>query len=434
MRLGRTRPVCFALGEDDLRIFHGEEETHFQWPTADSPEAVDLLVQEVRPCLDGPRRPRVSLLLLPPLVDVRRVILPALKPREITAVLENHGSRYFPRPMAEAAIGWMALENGAEERVVLAAAADEAPLALLLEALRRAGHPVVRPVPAHTAWLLAAKRKADFRAHAEGSICIDLGHAVLSLGVRHGRVVSTPTFAREGLPGLIDRLRTQLRNGEPVVILGDGALADHLADDLRVGTPSEQMRIDDDPVRIAARFSDGCSEPVVLPARIRDQRATRRRRAEIGRWLTAGVLLLAAAGVDSWRLSRDLRDVRAMRADHADEVEEVLLVRDRIGAVDDWVDAAHAHLQDEVDWDLWLVAIIGALPPGAQLDQIAGREDEVEISGSAPSAADVLAAVRAVPGVVAVDPLQPVRRVRGPADSAEDQFSLAVRLSRESLP
>lgn len=434
MKLGRTHPVCFAVGQDGVRVLRGEEEARFPWPAEDAPESVEQIIQEVRACLDDPGRARVSVLLLPPFVDVRRVTLPPLRPREITAVLENHGSRYFPRPMAEAATGWMPLESAGDDTAVLAAAAEQAPLAFLLEALSRLGHPVVNPVPAHAAWLLAAKRKTPFRADAESSVCIDIGQGALILGVRHGRLVSTTTFAREGLPGLIDRLRTGLRNGGAVVILGDGALADDVADDLRVGTPSEPVRIDEDPVRTAASFAEVCDGPVVLPREVRERHARRWRRAEVARFVTAGLLLLVAAGLDSWRLSRELRHLRGLRTDHAAEVEAALGMRERIGAVDDWLTDTREHVQADVRWGEWLARIVEALPASAEIDQVAGRAGELEISGSASSSADVLGAIQAVPGVIAVDLVRPVRRVQGATGLAEDQFSLVVRLTRESRP
>lgn len=434
MRLARTRQVRLAVGEEGVRIFEGDEEGRFDWPDEDAPDSGEHVIGEIRALIGGSGRARASVVLLPPLVDVRRVELPALRSPEVTAVLENHTSRYFPRRLTDVATGWVPLKDDGDGRLVLAAAAEAEPVSLLLDALEREGHTVSGPVPAHVGWVRAAKREASFRGEVGGSVCVESGRGWVILELRRDRLVRTTWFAPKDLPVLADRLCGEMRNGAPVVVVGEGASAEELSDALRVGTPREPIRLLEDPVRLAGRFAASSRRLTVLPRHVRERRAKRRRRAQVARFVAAGLLLLIAAGLDSWRLSRELTEVRASRARHAAEVQRILSIRDEIAAVDRWLEDARQHVVGSVDWSGWLVSVAEALPAGAHLDRIAGRSGELEISGSAPSSADVLSAIQAVPGVIAVDLPRPVRRVQGPAGSSEDQFSFVARLSEPSVP
>lgn len=434
MRLARTRKLRLAVGEEGVLIFAGAEERRFDWPDEAVADPVEDVVGEIRALIGGPGRARASVVLLPPLVDVRRVELPALRSREVTAVLENHASRYFPRRLTDVATGWVPLKDEGDGTVVMAAAAEAEPVSLLLDALEREGHMVVGPVPAHVAWVRAAKREASFRGEVGGSVCVGGGRGWVILELRRDRLVRTTWFAPKDLSVLADRLRGEMRNGASVVVVGEGASADDLSDALRVGTPREPIRLLEDPVRLAARFAASSRRLTVLPHHVRERRAGRRRRAQIVRFVAAGLLLLIAAGLNSWRLSRELMEVRASRARHAAEVQRILAIRDEIAAVDRWLKDARQHVAGSVEWSEWLIRVAEALPAGTHLDRIAGRSGELEISGSAPSSADVLSAIQAVPGVIAVDLTRPVRRVQGLAGSSEDQFSFVVRLPEPSVP
>jgi hypothetical protein len=128
-------------------------------------------------------------------------------------------------------------------------------------------------------------------------------------------------------------------------------------------------------------------------------------------------------------MARDLGAIREERAAHADEVEELLGLRDRLGKIDDWIVGARQQAAIAASWSVPITRLAHALPDGVQLDRVAGRASAIEITGSAPSAGDVLAAVQPLPGVASVELSGPIRRVGRADGSSEEQFSLIVRLT-----
>lgn len=432
MKLARGREVSVCVGPDGLHVFGPDEETAFRWP-APGADFEHRFAEELRSALDGIGRARVSVILLPPFVDVKRLELPPLRSREITAVLDNHASRYFPRRITRVATGWSPLKEGSGGDI-LAAAADEEPLTLLLDILQSEGHSVRDPVPAHMAWARAAMREGSVPAKVQVSVCIEMDCGWTILGLRAGRVVSSTTFPPESVPLVAERLRAVLNEGGSVVVVGEGTSIDGLADALCAGTPREPVRLAEDPVRLASRFAASCRGPTVLPRHLRERRVRSRRKAEGLRLVAAGLLLLIAVGLDTWRLSGDLTVIRARRAAHSAEVEQILGMQDRISELDTWFAETLEHAETAIPWSQWLARVVGALPAGTRLDQIIARPGELEIVGSGANSAAVLGAVEVLPGIVAVDVARPVRRVQGPAGLPEEQFALVVRIDGESLP
>lgn len=156
--------------------------------------------------------------------------------------------------------------------------------------------------------------------------------------------------------------------------------------------------------------------------------------AEVARFVVAGLVVVSAAGLHTLGMSRDLTEVRAERAAHAAEVERLLAIQDRVSTVDAWFTDAREHVRAGGGWSEWLTRIVGALPAGTRLDQIVGRTGELEIVGTTGRSSDVLTALQALPGVIAVDLPRPVRRVEGPAGTPRDQFSFVVRIDVASVP
>jgi hypothetical protein len=318
----------------------------------------------------GLAQARVSVALLPPLVELRRVTLPPLRADERRRVLARDVARYF--------IGVREPQVVSSE-APLAAAAPARLIDDVEAAVAGVGWVLGGVVPAHVAW--AAKAR-------DGRVAAPLPHATEVLRVEQGRVVE----------------RGRLRPGE----------ADPNATEI-------------DPYAVAAEYAprvhalDLCSD---------ERRKVRGRRAgRIARTLVTGAAacVLAAAGLDYWGLGRELATVRERRAALAPQVSAAMRTRDSLGTVAGVVATLGTLEATSPRWSTFLTDLADYLPRDAHLVAVRAVGDSVAAVGIAREAAGVFEGLARMPHLAGVRADGPIRQEVAPSGVVREHFGLSAR-------
>lgn len=289
----------------------------------------------------------VTVAVLPPLVDVRRIPMPTLRADEHRRVIARDAARYFV---------------GARDPLVVGsdppfAAAISAPLITSLEAaVAQIGWRLRSIVPAHVAWAAHSR---------DGQIVVRATHFAELLELRNGKVVQ----------------RARLRAAETAA----GATVI-------------------DPFVIAAEQAPRLAEnalEVVTEAR----RAIRRQRA---RRLTgvlaaaAALCLLVSAALDYWGLNRELSSLRDRRIAIAADLARVMHARDSLARVEGILGSLQSIEERSPNWSLFFADLADYLPREAHLVAFRSVGDSVAMVGIAPEAANVFQGLERMPQLSAV--------------------------------
>lgn len=376
----------------------------------------------------------VDWVILPPLVDVRSLEVPPLKPQQTTTALERHASRYFPAALHPQVVAWRAVgrPRGTPVRLV-AAAAPEGSLAQLRAELHAAGLRPSAPTPATEAWVAAAK--AAVPALVDGAVLVaDQDHAV-AIAVRAGGVADTAMLPARAFGHVADRIR-RLADGGPVVILGAGDARVTLETSLRSGSVSSDTSTLDlrngpseDAAVLAARHA---GSGVLALVSAGERQAVMRRERRVGRllWAVAALLFLLAGAFKMWGVHRELKAVQVERADLHAEVTVALAGMQRLEDLQSTVLVLDSLERSAPAWAGLVVELTEHLPRHAHLSMLRAGSDKLIIEGVATDATSVFAALRRVHGVRDVNAQNPIRRERWPGrDEAAEHFSLAARLN-----
>lgn len=332
-------------------------------------EAADIADLKVR---TGLPRARLSVALLPPLVDVRRVSLPPLRDAERRRVLARDAARYFLGARGPQVIG----TDGD-----LAAAAPAALVAELEAAVAAAGWSLGVVVPAHVAWVGAGTA-------SNGWVIARLPDATELLRADRGRLVE----------------RRRLRPGDAV---------------------SQAVEVDPYPVAAA-----GAARARALELYSDDRHEARRRAAgRLARALAVGAAacLLLTAGLDYWGLGRELAAVRARRAAIAPQVAAAMRARDSLDAVAGVVETLGALESTSPRWSAFFADLADYLPRDAHLVALRTVGDSVAAVGIAREAAAVFEGLERMPHLTAVRSDGPIRQEVAPSGTVREHFGLSAR-------
>jgi hypothetical protein len=368
----------------------------------------------------------LHLALMPPLVDLRRIELPRLRPDEVGAVLCRDARRYFPAGRGSQAIAVeMRGPAGAGRVAALAAAAPEALVDGLWEAARRAGWDRVRIVPAHAAWTAAA-RLWPAALRNDGSLVLAAGGRVEALVLWRGRLAGVRRFP---LSAELEDLETErpvgLAGPTPWQVEAGTALAERGAQVLqpRAGTP-----VPEGAEWLAAEWAHAAAELELAPPRVLAGGAGRARRVAAILAGCAAALLLAALLIDQWGARRELAAIRTARAQislaaaQADSVRraaEMLSVRNTtLAALEGSAPA----------WPVVLASIAESLPQDAYLTAFRAEADSLVLQGEARRASVALDALRGTAGLAGVRMSGPVRREPRPGAPPVERFVISARL------
>ena len=315
-------------------------------------------------------RASVSVALLPPLVELRRVALPPLRANERRRVLARDVARYFIGVREPQVVGSEAL---------LAAAAPARLIADVEAAVAAVGWTLAAIVPAHVAWAASVR---------DGRVAAPLAHATEVLRVERGRIVE----------------RGRLRPGEV-----------------------DPQAVAIDPYAVAA----ACAPRVhALELCSDERRKVRERRAgRIARSLAVGAAacLLLSVALDYWGLQRELAAVRARRAALAPEVAAAVRARDSISTVSGVVATLGSLEATSPRWSTFFTDLADYLPRDAHLVALRAVGDSVAAVGIAREAAAVFEGLARMPHVAGVRADGPIRQEVAASGVVREHFGLSAR-------
>ena len=220
----------------------------------------------------------------------------------------------------------------------------------------------------------------------------------------------------------------------PVIIFGGGPRAAALARSL--GDTGHRTRVIDvelppDATAAATLAMLGTLSPASLPLRTPAVSQARERQMRgLTRWLVVGTAaaLLAAYGLEHWRITAASNDVRLHRADISAKVSNAIALRSAIEADVD-VAAAIARREAQASrTSAVLAAVTLAMPTGTALTALTVAGDSISVEGESPRSAAVYESLRALPMLTAVKLASPLRQERQAGDVAVEHFAFNARV------
>ena len=220
----------------------------------------------------------------------------------------------------------------------------------------------------------------------------------------------------------------------PVVIFGGGPRATALARSL--GDKGHRTRVIDvglspDATAAATLAVLGTLSPARLPLRTPAvSKARERHMRGVTRWLVVATAaaLLAAFGLEKWRISEASNDVRLRRADISAKVSNAIALRSAIEAD---MDVAWALARREAQasrTSAVLATVTLAMPTGTALTALTVAGDSISVEGESTRSAAVYESFRALPMLSAVKLASPLRQERQAGDVAVEHFAFTARV------
>lgn len=370
--------------------------------------------------------PRVRIVLLPPLADVRLVQLPPMRAAEAAAVIRRDAARYFLGDAVARVVGVVMPSRRKANSPVLAAAAPVA----LTEAVRSAcgflDWTLDAILPAHTAWLGRAARLTAGR-HAAGVVVAAEGDVVHVI-----RAIGSVTSIRR-LPALAaaDLLEASGPGPGTAVVFGDRGSRDTLSRTLSgggwmvAGAAAESQSAAE---AAAAGAADSIIElvPPTLAAQRRD-------RARTSAWLiaAAAIVLLAGAGlVELWGAKRELSEIRAQRQAIREQVAPLLQARDSVGRLESRALVIERLEQESPRWTRALFDLALLLPGDTHVTTMRTAGDTLVAEATGDRASAALQALRRSGSLEKIRLVGPVERQLEGGETTTERFRFSAILTR----
>ncbi|HEY4131824.1 MAG TPA: PilN domain-containing protein [Gemmatimonadaceae bacterium] len=376
----------------------------------------------------------LSISLLPPLTEVRRLELPPVRDDELQRLIARNATRYFVNARGPQIIG----ASSAAKRVrgaplsVIAAAASIRLIASIRAAAQQAGWDVESIAPAETAWAGAAiaiwpqfaKQGAyALFAHDDRTDLLQLDQGRL-VGVRRFRAGAADAAM------IVDTVGPSARIG----IAGSVAMRRELSAALSeqrvaVSTPAGEWAATADRGDVlAAHFAGSETGPVL---RADDTMAVEKARTQKFTWTVLGAaaaVLLLAAGVELWGVHHQLNLVRAERARLHPQITSTMLGRTSTDAMTRSLTSLYAVERASPQWSTVLTVLSESVPDDAYLTAIRARQDSLVIEGLADHAARVFDALSNSKLLTDVKAPAGVRRELQEDGKPLDHFQIAARI------
>jgi hypothetical protein len=396
--VARAAPSLLAGGEL-RRALGGEPSADGRWT-----ELEDALA-ELRSSLPPSMKISVSIALLPPLVQIRCIGLPPLRPDERRRVLTRDAGRYFVgarEPFVADAVP-VAGANGD----VIAAALPARYAEAVARAATAVGMSVRTMQPAPWAWVASLE---SGRRQAARALVVRGG------GARSSDVV----WLARGEVTEVRRVRAGDATSELETLLE------------REASSGASVEIGD-ATGLAAAFADRARGPELLPEWARAER-----RAEISRRaralaIGAAAMLLMAAGIELFGVRHQLATVRAERTALHPRVMQAMASRDSAAALETQLGAVAVEVSGAPRWTGVIANLTRMLPLDAWLTSITASGDSVSLVGEAARAADVFDALRRDSSIAGIRADAPIRREVTADRTPIERFSVTVRLTRAAL-
>jgi hypothetical protein len=314
----------------------------------------------------------VTVAVLPPLVELRRIPLPRLQSDEHRRVIARDVARYFVGARDPQVIG---------SDAPFAAAVPAHLIATIESAVAHVGWTLRAIIPAHVAWAARAR---------DGQILARLPSSSELLDVRHGRMIQ----------------RTRLRGAEPT-------------------TAATEI----DPFVVAAEQAPRVhvNGLELLTDSRRAQRQQLARRLAVVLSTAAALCLLLAAGLDYWGLNRELAAVRARRAAIAPNLARAMRARDSLTAISGVVETLRSLENGAPNWSGFFADLADYLPREAHLVAFRAVGDSVALVGIAREAASVFQGLERMPRLAAVRADGAIRQDVTASGTVREHFGVSAR-------
>lgn len=406
----RGEEWSFALG--------GAPDADGTWPE------LSRAMSELRASLPAGVAVIASVVVLPPLVRLRTIDLPPLRPDERRRALTRDAARWFVGAREPQVVDAVPVRGGGVVAAALSARYAES----IVSAAAGAGILVRAIQPAPWAWAALVEKADRVRVRAlvvpgaSGAevVRLDAGAVVESPRVRPGDAMSAQVRA------LLDAWGA---TGSAAVMVGTAGQAESLVATLGIG----RMAGRDDPMALAAAMAASVRGPDLMPDGARS--AQRLVVSRTARWLAlaAAALVLLAAGVELWGVHRQLAAVERERAEIHARVERAIASRDSATTLEAQYAAVSSDAQTAPRWTAVLVDLTRALPGDAHLTSLMAAGDSVTLAGEATNAAAVFDALRRDLRIAGVRADAPIRREFAPDRTQVERFSVVVRLAAAGL-
>jgi Tfp pilus assembly protein PilN len=463
----RKAPLGIAIGPDRISALVGEgaerHEVSVPLLLPSGPEdptpALALALDGLRELGFGEEGDEVTVALLPPLVEVKLVPLPPLRPEEAEAVLRRDLAKHFLRGGTASVVGVdvqrggvrsaegggkeVGLEGGggsdgekqrAGRGPVLAAAAPRQLAEAILRAVAGAGWRLAAIVPAHAAWVEAVRSGGEGKAPARGApglVVALLGETahLLRLDEDH------PTGMRRLPAANVPEIVTAAGGGPGRAwVFASDAEGRVVAEALAAAGwhPGVETRLRRSAAGVAALHAPESGAELVPPT-LAMARRDRARRVAVGMGIAAAVLVVAAAAVQLWGASRELRLVRAERAEIREAVAPVLAAADSLGMIEERLASIGTLEEAASGWTFALVELAVVLPEDVHLAALQAAGDTLVMDAVGGRAGDALDALGNSSSFRDVQLEGTIQRDVEAGASARERFTLSA-IRAEGLP
>ncbi|MEO6877313.1 MAG: PilN domain-containing protein [Gemmatimonadaceae bacterium] len=382
----------------------------------------------------------LSVSLMPPLTEVRRLDLPPLRNDELQRLLTRNSARYFVNARGPQFVGAVATVRSAKAGLtpVVAAAVSMRLVMGIRNAAEQSGFVIDSIAPAESGWAAAglslwptfAKQNAwvvvatDERTEL---LQIDSGCLTGVRRFRPGAADASMLADAVGSQALIGVVGLAARRREVISALGALGLTPATA----IGEWAPAVDRTD---VLAAHFAgDGNGLVFRAEEAMALDRANLRRRA----WTIGGAaaaMLIVAAAIELWGVHRQLRLVQAERATLQPQIASTLVGRTTVEATYRHLSTLGAIERSSPQWSAVIAALSDAVPNDAHLTAIRARDDSLIVDGLAEHAARVFDALESTKLLSDVKAPAPVRRELQADGTPLDHFTISARVVRPPAP
>jgi hypothetical protein len=383
---------------------------------------------------------QLTVALMPPLTEVRRLDLPPLKREQVLQLLSRNASRYFVTAREAQVVGTSIPKRASRSGPVpvLGAAASARLVNAIAAAARDAGWNLEGVVPAEVGWSAAAGIIWPSLAKGTAHVLVHHDDRTDLLRVENGALAGVRRFRSGSLDAqlIAEAISGTRANGTAprVGTFGVAAPRQELIralphDSAVVSTPpADWASASADPMIAAATFAtpdDG------LTLRTEDVAELR---ARAGRRLTASLvaatvaLLVGAALIELWGIKRELAAVQAERAKLKPQLQSTLSGRSTFEASNRKLAALYAAHREAPYLSGVIASVTDALPEGSHLLSFRARRDTLVLDGLAKSSGEAFAAIEAIPELANVKSVGGVQRQLQDDGTALEHFTIQGRM------
>ncbi|HEU6453729.1 MAG TPA: hypothetical protein VFT57_20095 [Gemmatimonadaceae bacterium] len=388
--------IGVALGLDTITAVTPRGDV---WRSSFEPGALPEILGELRDRLSRPRSPLV-VALLPPLVQVRRVELPALTDEELRRVLTRDVERYLPDVrVPQVAAAARAGTRRSSPVTYLIAAADAALVSSLYDAARKSGWQLASVVPAYAAWEIAGRHLQPAPEHQDGYLLLRQCDRMEALLVQRGRLT------------LVRRFRASVSMDAVTAALGELS-----------AVPLNEPEV------LAARYAPRVRGAGLVPDAVRAARARGETRWSVRMLAVAAALLVLAGALEMWGQHRELAAIRARRAALSGHVARAMQLRESIEDIQARLRTLARAESSASRWSAVVSVVAERLPRDAYLVKLRGAGDSLVLEGAALRAAGAFEALRNAPGISGVRADAPIRQEARDSQPPIERFTIGARL------